>query len=259
MSDAVTTVTQAVAKPIKEVLDGLMEAMHAFWLDNQLKTRPAVGATQRLLRVQTRIEVLLERFRAGTLPKWRKRPPRVTRQSAADVGPDAAPQHDAPQDEAPREKPEPGPRKKRYGLPVYYGWLGHKMPQVAVMNGSDLVLSLKSEEMQAHMRHTPEVARISRPVLRMYGLEETALRVPEGYGEFGPPNKRHMAPDPKPVDPDAYVPPFELPEGYVEERDGRRSHPLRDPTWRYWNCEYYREYVYYDLSLKLRVLSARCL
>jgi hypothetical protein len=78
----------------------------------------------------------------------------------------------------------------------------------------------------------------------MMGLEETVLVVPEGYGEIGPPNKRHVAPDPEPVDPNAYVRPFKLPEGYKESVHGRKKHPLRDPDWRYWLFEMYQDYVY---------------
>jgi hypothetical protein len=41
---------------------------------------------------------------------------------------------------------------------------------------------METEEMQRLMGATPQVARTMRPIFRMFGLDETVLKVPAGYG-----------------------------------------------------------------------------
>ena len=226
-------------KAVKLVLEQLMVSVEAFWIDNQMKTKKAVGATQRLLRVQLRIEVLLERFRAGKL-KWRKRAARAALRAkpAAEAGPTDAGKADTKQ------------RKERYGLPPLFGWLAREMPNVSIVLGCDLEDSMRTDEMQGLMLATPEVARIAGPVLRMLELDDSMLLVPEGCYLPDHSNKPRRVAPAKRVDPYAYKAPFVLPEGYDEARDGRQAHPLREPDWNWRAYEDYRSYVYYYLGLK---------
>lgn len=243
------------------VLEKLLVAVEAFWQGNELTTKKAVGVTQRVMRFQERLDALLERFRAGKV-KWRRRP--AARESAM---------HDlAVKDAVPLDRAEAaaaadaallaaaarqgrqagGGRHPVYGLPRYYGWLGEQMPNVAVTLGSDLEAAFKTEEMCALMRATPEVARRAGPLFRMLGLDERLLLVPEGYASPGNVEDRRVyAPEPKRggrVLDDARC--FVVPTNYNEARDGRKPHPLRDPSWNYQAFVNYRSYLYYYLGRK---------
>jgi hypothetical protein len=251
-----TALAAIIPDSVKDVLEKLMLSVDAFWQDNRLPTKRAVAVTQRLLRLSDRIEVLLARFRAGKV-KWRKRAERVA--VAAAPGPEvsldpaeAAALADAALHAA-KARAARG-RTKVHGLPPHYGWLGEQMPGVAITAGSDLEAAFRTEEMCALMLATPEVARIAGPVFRMFGLDEQVLLVPDGYtGPGVPKNRPFYAPEKekkKPVRVSDYQPNFILPEGYDEETDGRKPHPLRDPGWNYWSFENYRSYIYFYLGLK---------
>jgi hypothetical protein len=237
---------------VKKVLAGLMLSVEAFWQDNRLSTKKAVGVTQRLLRLSDRIEVLLERFRAGKV-KWRRPAERVAKVAEAPAALDPA-EAEAMADaafQAETARVVLG-RRKVFGLPPHYGWLGEQMPGVAITLGSDLEAVFRTDEMRALMLATPEVARIAGPVFRMFGLDEQVLLVPHGYSAPGvSKNRPFYAPEKKkPVRVSDYVPTFIIPKGYIEKRDGRKPHPLRDPGWNYWSFENYRSYLYFYLGRK---------
>jgi hypothetical protein len=126
------------------------------------------------------------------------------------------------------------------------------MPNVAVTFGSALEAAFQTDEMRALMLATPEVARMAGPVFRMLGLEEQVLLVPEGYtGPAASNNRRLYAPDTQNADGIAdRQQSLILPDDYDEERDGRKPHPLRDPSWNYPAFVNYRSYLYYYMNRK---------
>jgi len=115
---------------------------------------------------------------------------------------------------------------------------------------TDFAVMLKSDEMQSLMLATPEVARRAGPILRMFGMDDAILQVPDSYtGRRLVGNKHFLAPvSRRPVDRMAEPIPVVIPEGYVEERDGRIAHPLRDPSWAYQAYYNYKAYLYYYLD-----------
>ena len=249
------TLSSFVPSSVKLVLEQLMVAVEAFWQDNQLPTKQAVGVTQRVLRLSDRLEVLLERFRAGKV-KWRPRAAAVPKVSVVAAEPavpldpaEAAAAADAAMTSS-AEKAFARPRRAVYGLPPYYGWLSQKMPMVAMTVGSDLDALFRTDDMRALMLATPEVARMAGPVFRMLGLDDSLLLVPVGYtGPGVSKNRRFYAPEPKRRGTVSdYVPGFIVPEDYDEARDGRKPHPLRDPSWNYAAFVDYRSYLYFYMG-----------
>ncbi len=256
----VATLSGALPKSVKLVLEQLMESVEAFWRDNSLPTKHGVGVTQRVLRLQSRVEVLLERFRAGKV-MWRRRRPSMVGDSAVpevvvplDPAEAAAAADVAAQAEARATWGKPV-RKPVCGLPAYYGWLCEQMPNVAITLGSDLERAFSSDEMRALMRATPEVARMAGPVFRMLGLNDALLLVPDGYtGRAVAKNGRYLrvVPQQEPVryPPEIYQAPLIVPPDYDEDRDGRKPSPMRDLGWNYRAFVNYRSYLYYYMGRK---------
>ena len=245
---------ELVSSRTRQVLERVLVAIEAFWLANIMLTRLAVGATQRVMRLQDGLDALAIRWVEGTMRPWRRRAPRVARQIAPvePAQPSDPRELAAAADAVAQKLAAPRRRKQIYGLPPYYGWLANQMKNSVGPINVDLEEAFRSEAMIALMLTTPEVARRARPVFRMLKADETLLLVPVGYtGRACGSNHRHYPPEPKAVDRRSdYVPTLVIPPDYDEARDGRKPHPLRSPTWHYQVYEDYRSYLYYFMGRK---------
>jgi hypothetical protein len=123
-------------------------------------------------RFAARLERLLERWQAGTLPRPRARP-----------RPEAAPDAEAK------------PRAPAIRFPPANGWLTRMLPQLHT-SGGELIHLLNRPEMAEFLEAVPQARRLLRPICRMLGLRPIHMAV-----LARPAPRRPTPPSPPPAEP----------------------------------------------------------
>jgi len=129
------------------VIDGLYRAVAARIAARTITAALITLICGRLRRIDTQLQALIARFRAGTL--------RVVV---------ATPRH--------------APVPPRPALPSGFGWLLPLVPCEAACHASQLRAVLAEPEMAALIAATPQAARLLRPLCRVLGLEPALLTPP---------------------------------------------------------------------------------
>ena len=124
------------------ILSGLQVVIAAKAARERALTVLLVALWGRIARMRTRLERLIARWRAGTLPKARA--PRVGVARAS----------------APR-------RASKITFPTMRGWVPRKLGSEAAAFGPQLAQLLTEAEWQAFLAAVPQAGRIFRPLLRM--------------------------------------------------------------------------------------------